>query len=573
MGKHEDNEPLEGFTKSIKESINEEVNQATNSVEKGRRFLTWALKNVFDATETDATTQILDGKNDHGIDAISEVEEEDSNYFRIFQAKYGKSHDRAEIFKFRHDVEKFLSLQPKEIKEDRLREARIIIRDKKWGHEAIYVTDQEEDFKNTDDFKVYGFSQIVDKLWYDITDSARGKSDEITLEDHMMYKNTIIGAVSLEELAKFVDRTKKYIFESNIRKYLKSKGKVNQAIQKTLNFDPQNAFYYNNGITLVVKRFKKVGKNTIELEEPQIVNGAQTSSAINEAYRADREIKGSIQITIITEDSETQRNNITLYRNSQNAVKGRDLISLERFHDSIRGQLKQRGYYYEQQAGSWIGMDKKEKNSYQGNNIFDNYLYPKYDRRIIAKDAIQAMVAGIFEDPTTPYGNVSKYMPGGIEYPVIFNEKELPNDFRLLLYPYLVKQYSKNAFNYGETGVSPAEKKYARLLFVTAYFKILKSYIIGDGNLDLRKDPTRLDRYFKDVDTNKKLLEITDKILNGFFDSVEYMHRDENGNEKMTLHNFFARHVWTDDARRIFMRRVNDKKKELQEIKASFKQH
>ncbi|MCH6545279.1 MAG: hypothetical protein IH796_04685, partial [Deltaproteobacteria bacterium] len=80
-----------------------------------------------------------------------------------------------------------------------------------------------------------------------------------------------------------------------------------------------------------------------------------------------------------------------------NAVKGRDLVSLERFHDSIFGQLgKKLGYFYEQQAGSWIAMSDEERESYKRNEIFNKYLPDDHDMRIPANDAIQAMAAGIF---------------------------------------------------------------------------------------------------------------------------------------------------------------------------------
>ena len=75
-------------------------------------------------------------------------------------------------------------------------------------------------------------------------------------------------------------------------------------------------------------------------------------------------------VTIIKEPSKASRDNITQYRNSQNSVKGKDLISLQTFHKGIRGQLKQVGYFYEIQAGSWKFEENKRQAQYTGNDIF-----------------------------------------------------------------------------------------------------------------------------------------------------------------------------------------------------------
>ena len=52
-------------------------------------------------------------------------------------------------------------------------------------------------------------------------------------------------------------------------------------------------------------------------------------------------------VTIIKADDEQEQNNITKYRNSQNSVRGKDLVSLMDFHKSIKSQLKNSGYFYD----------------------------------------------------------------------------------------------------------------------------------------------------------------------------------------------------------------------------------
>ncbi len=564
--------PSKKFTDSIRQGITEEISKATNSVQKGRLFLKWVLTKAFQATIDDADNGILDGPNDHGIDAILEVQGSEMSFFRIFQAKYGKSHSSDAIQAFKAKMDEFVRQNPNDLPEGRIRDALINIKRKGWDVEAIYITNEKTDFQSKDNFQVYGFDRIVKKMWEDISEPAEGKTEKITLEEYMKYDHTIIGVISLRELGELVLRSKKYIFESNIRKFLPVKTKVNKQLRESLKTEPEEVFYYNNGITIVVKKVNELGDAKLQLISPQIVNGAQTSSTIADIVRGDRNIKGNIQITIITEDIRTTRNNITKYRNSQNAVKGRDLISLERFHDSIYGQLKAKlGYYYELQAGSWEAMTRQERESYKGDTILNNYLPENHEMKIPANDSIQAMAAAITQDPAKPYGSISKYLPGGTEYEKIFKEEglEKEDDYRLLLYPYLVKSYCEKAFNYGSKKANMDEKKYARLLFVTAYFMALQNHIL-DKKRNYKENPKLLDLYFENFETNKKLFELTDSVLDQFFDQTEFIRQDEDGKDKMTLHNFFARHVWSSEAKTILRNIMKRKKEKFKEIRVEF---
>ena len=246
---------------------------------------------------------------------------------------------------------------------------------------------------------------------------------------------------------------------------------------------------------------------------------------------------------------------------------------MERFHESISGQLKAKlGYYYELQSGSWVAMTDGERSSFKGNEIFNNYLPENHEMRIPANDAIQAMAAVITRDPAKPYGSISKFLPGGTEYEKIFKEEglEKEDDYRLLLYPYLVKSFAEKEFNYGSQKANMDEKKYARLLFVTTYFIALQDYVMTK-KVSIKEDPKFLDSYFENFEANKKLLTLTDEILNQFFDATNHIRQDEDGRDKMTLHNFFARAVWSPDAKTSMKNIMNRMRKDkFQQIKEEF---
>lgn len=556
-----------GFEQSVKQSIKEEVDKADSNVEKGRNFLHWVVTRIFDATEEEIENQITDGKDDMGIDAWLKPDmegDEEEGIIQLFQLKYGKSHDEMEILRFKEDVKNFLKMKVEDIPRDDMKRLQQRIKHENLLPELYYITDQKIISKKIPKLKVFGIDQIVETLWNEITGLPKGKIEKITLENMFSYNNTVVGVMSLSELRKFIEKTKSYIYESNIRKFLR-KTKVNKGLKETLELDSKNVFYFNNGITLVVKQMKINGKEIV-LDEPQIVNGAQTSSTIYENLPLITNVIGDITVTIITETNKTTREDITRFRNSQNAVKGKDLISLKNYHTSIRGQLEQFRYYYEQQAGGWLSMDKPKRNEYSGHDDYNRYLQENHSHKIPAKDAIQAMVAGIYQNPTKPYTSIASFMPSGKYYEEIFNAK-LKEDYRLLLYPYLVKCYSEQ-LGYGDKNAQPEQRRYARLLFVTAYFKILFDYILRKDPDEIKKDPKLIEMVFKNFETNKKLLDFTNEAVEYYFHHAKtYLKK----HQIPTWHNFFSKYAWDDDLITDLKSFVTDYPDKLKEIRQNIR--
>lgn len=74
------------------------------------------------------------------------------------------------------------------------------------------------------------------------------------------------------------------IFESNVRDYQGSVV-VNTGIRKTLeNKESENFWYLNNGVTIITPKAVMAGKQ-LTIEDPQIVNGLQTSHEIYQHFR------------------------------------------------------------------------------------------------------------------------------------------------------------------------------------------------------------------------------------------------------------------------------------------------
>ncbi len=83
------------------------------------------------------------------------------------------------------------------------------------------------------------------------------------------------------------------LYEKNVRRFLGSRGKINKAIQQTLQQNPGRFGLYNNGITIVVEDFQVGGTDQIVLVEPYVVNGCQTTRTIWEVFHSRLETGGT----------------------------------------------------------------------------------------------------------------------------------------------------------------------------------------------------------------------------------------------------------------------------------------
>jgi hypothetical protein len=536
--------PLEGFAENIQESIHEYAENSKSEVEKGNNFLQWVLTRVFEATEDDAADAIVDGANDLGIDAYLPVDFSD-NTIRLFQSKYGTSHSLEAIAKFKEDAKRLLA---KDVTKMRPELAQLVtkIKEKNLKVKCCYVTDQKVKYED----------ELVE-----IIDEEKIIQKSIKLERMLRHDNTILGILKLRELTEFVSKNRDYVFESNIRQWMQFKTTVNKGLRETLQSNPGKFFYYNNGITIVVSDFAELGENMIELNAPQIVNGAQTSNSILDHSKRTKNTEGSMTVTIIKADDEQEQNNITKYRNSQNSVRGKDLVSLMDFHKSIKSQLKNCGYFYEIQAGSFDTKTKSKQCAYEGDSTYNNYLPNNHKKVIVAKDAIQSLVAGIEQRPTEAYSSPAQFLPRGSKYDDIFNDN-LKDDYRILLYPYLVKEFAKKSLKYGKQG-GHKTKRYATLFFVAVYFRILHKKIL-ESKGDFKGDVRKLEPIFRSFKLNSRILKITDVIVTKFLEDTVVDDEIEMANTK---HNFFSQHVWNDTMLRVIDKKIRQEEEEILALK------
>ena len=555
--------PLQGFSKSIQDSIKEATSGATNSVQKGHDYLIWMLTNVFEETIENAENAIIDGPDDCGIDAVLRYEKE----ITLIQSKFGESHDIGMIDKFVKDVERFKNAEQSSIKRDDLSYLWNEINQKGVKLNLVYVTEQYADYES-DVVQVIDMAQTNHILLERKMKPEKGHKATIRYIDGYQRKNIFHCTVNGVEIANLVEKNR-YILDNNIRHHLGHRMKVNKGIRKTLEECPEKFAEYNNGSTMTAVDVKvDEDKKLIHLDSPIIVNGAQSSHGILDVSKKRKSLDAETQLKIIKTDDEEHQKNITRFSNSQNAVKGKDLVALEDFWKSISFQMETRmGYFFEYQSGSWdYRLDAGDRAKFQGNEIFNQYLPDNHKKRIVAKDAIQTYVAYFKQNPSGAYQSISKFLPGGAEYEKIFTD-ELMDDYRIFLFPTLIMECAKNELEYGPKNKTHPYKRYSTIFFVGVTGKIIHEYILETKD-DFDNDISELESLIKNVTLFKRILRLTDKIVDQVLASPNLT--EELVKVNNSPHNLFSKSIYNYDMKKVIEHYISLESAEISDIKETF---
>ena len=153
----------------------------------------------------------------------------------------------------------------------------------------------------------------------------------------------LVCAIKAQEVGSIYNRAgvRNKLFNLNVRAALLASGKINKALRETAQ-DPVEAgnfFYYNNGITATCSSFALNGSE-VTAENLQVVNGAQTVSALGDAAKSSKSQPNAyVMLRVIETEGGKRKNqiadNITRFQNTQNPVKVSDFFSNEQVLKAI----------------------------------------------------------------------------------------------------------------------------------------------------------------------------------------------------------------------------------------------
>jgi hypothetical protein len=149
--------------------------------------------------------------------------------------------------------------------------------------------------------------------------------------------------------------------EPNVRDYNGSGNPVNTQIRVTLNDPaPREEFWWlNNGITVVAGTCTAQG-NRLTIDNPEIVNGLQTSHEIFSWYSQHRgtDDPRNVLLRILLVTDEKGKTKITKATNSQTKVSDLSLMATDRIQEEIEDRLRLYGLFYDRKRGEYRRLKK-----------------------------------------------------------------------------------------------------------------------------------------------------------------------------------------------------------------------
>ncbi|MDA3047108.1 AIPR family protein [Campylobacter sp. VBCF_06 NA8] len=340
--------------------------------------------------ENEAIKYITDGFGDCGIDALYYDEKQEKLF--IIQSKFSNGNNgiqEGDILKFIAGISQILNLKFDDCNDkikfmrnkietalDKAKIYLILIHNSSQNLPPVSLK-HINDFvnsTNSDGIEILKFEEVKNKDIYEFLCQENIKEMDCILnnwgninEPYRVY----YGILSAKQLGSWYEEYGNLLFSQNIRFY-KENTEVNAGIKEVLKNEPENFFYYNNGIKILCSSVERTSvkattkdTGTFKLKGVSIINGAQTTGAIGEIYKENRDllenVKVFVQLIEINENSKNiDKNTITKLSNTQNSISSKDFVSLDSNQARLKNEFENLGYEYVYKSGSKeIPNDKK----------------------------------------------------------------------------------------------------------------------------------------------------------------------------------------------------------------------
>jgi hypothetical protein len=223
-----------------------------------------------------------------------------------------------------------------------------------------------------------------------------------------------IGLVRLIDFYDFIRGTDNKIeerfFDSNVRSYWPT-STINKTISETLKQTTAPEFWLlNNGVTILTDKTVAGAKHLeIEIYDPQIVNGLQTSrTAFGHfaAVKPNTDDKRRLLVRVIKSTDTDTRDAVIRCTNSQNEMPPEALRATDPIHRQIETAFHTKKLYYDRRKGYYKDQGK-----------------PPSDI-VSVIEVLQAMLAVVLQRPDDARGRPRDYIKDTTKYKSIFGEDQ-----------------------------------------------------------------------------------------------------------------------------------------------------
>lgn len=536
------------FVKQIDEIAEE------NHLHDYHAFVYWFIENMMDeASKQKILDSICDGTHDKGIDAI--LVDGIERKVTIIQSKYEHEGNKVQIkeseIKILASVREYLksrkaldAITAKANPSARrlLNEAYDSVK-RGFSWELVFITTH----RNAPQIQsllrdVLGFKPEQFSVWHydDIIQLHKDRMRDFTprlpsynlpykfADSNMMRKEgskAWVMSMPLEEIRSLVIKHRDKLFRKNVRDFL-GDNITSKGIKQTLEGDQWKFWYFNNGMCILCDEANLVPEqNYIRIVNPQIINGCQTARSLE---RYSGELTGDVLVRVIESKDHEFVNAITLYQNTSNPVKKRDLKSNDPVQIRLKNEFKRQHWYYETKRGQEFKKMAKKNRSMKTYYKSDSILgYKTIDNEDVAK-----VLAAINVNPPTAVSKGSDYFFDDIYDKIFFPIISTANCLApLILYWRIKDTYDSrrfHAFPKGQAFKNPASYYVLRFIYDSfgSTSRWEKDLITAYENGDARK----WRKFYRSV--SRVSSEMFELIYDSWKRSGEPDHRTYLGNQK-----------------------------------------
>jgi hypothetical protein len=257
----------------------------------------------------------------------------------------------------------------------------------------------------------FAFHFLGAKHLLELARRAPRVSHTLKLSENPISSTGAVGFVCLVKLKDFfdfiTDTEKKLLrgmFEANVRDY-QGTNEVNEGIQGSLRDTGNEEFWWlNNGVTVLASKATLSGKS-LTIEDPQIVNGLQTSTELYNYVKVSNTEKDerSLLVRVIVPPASESRDRIIKATNSQTPMPVASLRATEKIHRDIEEYLRPFGLFYDRRK-----------------NYYKNDAKP-IEKIISISQMAQAVMALALQRPDSARARPSSLLKRADDYATVFN--------------------------------------------------------------------------------------------------------------------------------------------------------
>jgi AIPR protein len=421
----------------------------------GQRFVAWYLRNILFRDMNETRDDITDGADDKQIDAL--IVDDDKSMVRIIQGKFIQS-GTVDAEPLREVLSSWLQIKDLARLQNvanqklarKLRElADALEEDYEVSFELITTGTltvaaqhdlqafQEELAKLSENEAFDATIHVIDgdelRRRYDYAIEADNPSINYKLPlagvKHMYHEiagtPVLIAALPLKECVKLPGIKDGTLFQKNVRQSLGSSNAVNKGIRSSILGDKRSDFFFfHNGVTALCNKMTLDG-DTLSLSGLSIVNGCQSLNTILSCSETVKKMDDAFILFRFYEIPQRERaDKISIYTNSQSAVKARDLRSNDKRVLAIKKayELRYPTGYFISKRGETAPADRNKKHvvelssfaknlvawqtlrpnlSYGETKIFDKYFETLFKNKDYPPENVFALNAWMNEVQST----------------------------------------------------------------------------------------------------------------------------------------------------------------------------